>query len=66
MAGAMREITTALLKRKSYFNSGYWSSITIILRYTSLIESHVRNALFPVKAVYYAGYICVVESNGFN
>ena len=28
--------------------------------------SYGQTALFPVKAVYYTGYICVVESHAFN
>ena len=36
------------------------------LTISTLSESYARDALFPVKAVYFAGYICIVQSHDSN
>ena len=37
-----------------------------ILTKSTLSDSYGGNILFPVKAAYHTGYICVVESHAFN
>ena len=39
---------------------------TILATSACTVESYGQNALFPVKAAYSTGYICVVESHVFN